>query len=220
MKKILGVIFFLLFLGLIFFGINFLLNKVQINQIYCENQSGPCSSRLLTEIGKVKKGNVFEETAALNKMLSEDKSVSQYRVDFLLPFNLKVNAVEQKGVIAFKTADGNFALIDENGDVVDNVSKSDLFQVTSYTNLNSDERMYVAKLGEELYTFYGAHGGTITQDGMTVSGIDKKQIIFPLQGDIDVLLGSLNLIISRLPSVKEVSTISTIDLRFKNPVLR
>ena len=40
-----------------------------------------------------------------------------------------------------------------------------------------------------------------------------------MSGDQDVVLGALGLIVSRLPSVKEASTIRVIDLRYKNPIL-
>jgi len=71
-----------------------------------------------------------------------------------------------------------------------------------------------------LYTFYSVDKGATTGDGFFIDNIRSKKVIFPLNGDKDLLLGSMNLIFSRLPSLKEASTIETIDLRYKNPVLR
>ena len=46
------------------------------------------------------------------------------------------------------------------------------------------------------------------------------KVIFPLEGDIDVLLGSLRLILSQLNNDEREIRIGSIDLRFENPVLR
>jgi hypothetical protein len=46
------------------------------------------------------------------------------------------------------------------------------------------------------------------------------RVIFPLEGDSDILLGGLRLIYSKIKEDGNLAGYSQIDMRYKNPVLR
>ncbi len=220
MKKILRILVLLILIGFVFGVIYFVVKSVKVQNITCESQYGECYSALASSISNISHNNIFETRNNLINLLRSDKSILDYSVNFKLPLNFSVNVIEKKAIAAFILTDGQFALVDKDGNLLYKVKKTSLPKVSSAIALDRDKIMYIANLMAEIYTFYKVDSGKVTADGIEVDNINGKKILFPLDGDQDKLLGALILIISRLPSVKEASTISTIDLRFKNPVLR
>ncbi len=217
MKKVLGIIV-LLFVcfGIIFF----ILKNIKIKNISCSSQYGSCNPILQSEIAKIKNKNILETRNELNKLLKNDNSVLSYSINFMLLTNFKVNVIERKAVVAFTLPTGEFALVDASGNILANVKETNLPKVTTAITLSHEEVIYITTLMAKLHILYNTNSASVTADGIFIDNIDGKKVIFPLSADTDVVIGSLVLIISRLPSVKEASTISVIDLRYKNPVLR
>ena len=193
---------------------------LKINNITCESQFGVCDASILYIVSSIKYKNVFETRSELDKLLKQDKSVLEYSIRFELPYNFKVIVIERKPIVAFVLNKTEFALVDKDGVITEKTQTTALPKIDSSIVLTADQTVYLANLMSRLYNFFGVNSGKVTADGFEVDNIEGKKVIFPLTGDVDVLLGSLTLIISRLPSVPEASTIVTIDLRFKNPVLR
>lgn len=195
---------------------------VRIKNIKCSSQYDACDKDLVTSINnlKSKNENVLSMRSDLQNLVKKDKNVLQYRIDLNLPFDLRVYIVERNAIAAFSLANGEFALIGMDGTILENVKETSLPKITSYYNLNGEELGFVSNLMDDLNRIYKVGSGKVDANGFEVDGIKERNVIFPLSGDRDVLLGSLNLILSRLPSLKEASTIKFIDLRFKNPVLR
>lgn len=219
MKRFLKI----LILVLVFVGAIWIIffKFLKVSKINCESQYGICDSNLELIISALqnKKENIFEARNDLEKILKYNKNVLDYSIRFNPLFGLKAFVIEKKAVAAFVT--GNiFTLVDSDGEILGKTNSTALPKIDSSINLSSDEISYLAKLMSGLYNFFGVTTGKVTADGLTVTNLKGKTVIFPLTGNIDVLLGSLTLIFSRLPSVSQASTILTIDLRFKNPVLR
>ena len=61
--------------------------------------------------------------------------------------------------------------------------------------------------------------GTITNDALVVDIPPSVRVIFPLEGDSEVLLGGLRLIYAKV-TADYLGTYSQIDMRYKNPVLK
>src|SRR5258708_27862598 len=137
-----------------------------------------------------------------------------------MQYSFKVVVIERKPIAAFILSPNEFDLVDKDGIVTEKSSKTALPKLDSSIQLTGGQIVYLANLMSRLYNFFGVTSGKVSRDGLEVNNIHGRKVVFPLSGDIDVLLGSLTLIISRLPSVPEASTMVTIDLRFKNPVLR
>ncbi len=220
MKKVLKYLFLLLTLIFIFGSLFFLLKNLKVQNINCISQFGNCSPDLQAEILKAKDKNIFESFSLLKNSLKKENKVLGYSINLTLPFNLEINCIERTPIIAFNLKNGNFALVDKDGVIADVAKNTTLPKILSSTPVSNEQLIFISGLMHSLNTFYNINEGKITENGLEISNLNKKRVIFPLSGDKDILLGSLNLILSRLPSVQEASTISTIDLRFKNPILK
>jgi cell division septal protein FtsQ len=220
MKRVRRYLVLLVVIILVFGGGYFAFNKIKIQKITCRSQFGECDSELKSQIANFHKGDVFQTKESLDSMLVADKNVSKYEINFLLPFNFEVNVIEREPIVAFVKNDGGFALVDSQGQIVDNAAETNLPRIVSYSTLDTQQIMYIANLVNRIYNFFGSTTARVSADGIEIPNIKGKDVIFPLQGDQDVLLGSLTLILSRLPTTPEATTIRVIDLRFKNPVLR
>lgn len=225
MKKITKYLLRVILIALVLGGILFVFKSIKVNKIICENQFGICRTSIKNQIANIKDKNIFEIYPKLNNLFKKDPAVLQYRIDFHLPLNIKVNAVERKPIAAFVLSNKTFALVDKDGVTTEKVSSTALPQISSI-NLSTTQVVYIANLVSELYTLYGVKSANVTEDGLVIDKLGGKKVYFPLDGDKDVLLGSLSLILSRLPRLQEDSTIAEqgtigiIDLRFKNPVLK
>lgn len=218
MKKFILV---LLFIALILLGGFFLIRGIKISKIICKSQFGPCQSDLDTRLSSAKGRSITDARSYLNEVLKKDTRILRYSVGFQLPSGFNVSVIEKKALVAFvPRGGGDFVLVSGDGEILSHEKSSLLPKVTSYLELDHERLVYVANLVSSLYIFYNVNSATIDNDGIKISGINGMDVIFPLDGDRDVLLGSLSLILSRLPSVKEDTKIKVIDLRFKNPVLR
>lgn len=217
-RKRLFIVFLALILTVCFVVV--MLRSVKINKITCANQNRNCSQKLRQEMDAINKTNIFETKREIENKLKENKNVSDYNIQFGLPLTFEVNVIEDSGMVAFVKPDGSFAIINGKGEITENVSETNLPKVISYRNLSQDQLMYIANLMNRIYNFFGNTSTKVLMDGIEVSNIKDKTVMFPISGDQDVLLGSLSLILSRLPSVKEGTTIKVIDLRYRNPVLK
>ena len=218
MKKFILFVVFLILLGA---GGFFLVRAIRISRVVCKSQFGPCQNDLDSKLQLAKGKGIFEAKAYLNDTLKKDSKILRFSVGFLLPSGFNVSVIEKKALVAFvPRGGGDFILVSGDGEILAHEKTSLLPKITSYLELDHERLVYAANLVSSLYIFYNVNSATIDNDGIKVSGINGMDVIFPLDGDRDVLLGSLSLILSRLPSVKEDTKIKVIDLRFKNPVLR
>ena len=94
--------------------------------------------------------------------------------------------------------------------------------------LNEHQLQFVSELGRKLFLIYGINSSEIKNDAFITTTNGGYIVYFPLKGDTDVLLGSLELILSQLNRTKgnfkieddKMVNPTTIDLRYVNPVLR
>jgi cell division septal protein FtsQ len=207
--------------------------KIIIKDIECKSQLGECSERiqaiLASHIGQslfVAKKAIFSDLALSTK----DDTVIMYRY----PSKLLVSVYETEPLFALKQKDSDsFRLIDQDGILVSEAQETALPFAIIETDLPQvgaqleEKQVFALHLLKDLSKSYQLHEGTLTDDGLLVMLPTKTLILFPLEGDRDTILGSFVLVINQLNSVKEGSTMEkvslvgkTIDLRFKNPVIR
>lgn len=169
----------------------------------------------------------------ITRILTNTETIETFSVRISSPTSYRIDVIEKSATFAVENKEyGTFAIIDETGVVMELVEHSVLPSVVTEDTLPnigervSDETLFGVNLARrlrpqyEMATFYfkGRH--------LEVQEIDDFTVLFPVQGDVDVLLGSLTLILSRLKQSQEEfriennQTIRQIDLRFKNPVLR
>lgn len=203
-----------------------------IKDITCKSQYGPCRESL----EKILKGSVgksiFKAREELKINLKNELLVSDFSIHFTLPNSLQISVLERKANFALANMENSqFALVDEDGYVLsirDEISlpivKIDK-TLPSVEERVSDEMLFSLKLTREMYIFYQTREAFLTSEGLVINLKTGEKVIFPLGKDRQVLLASLDVILSKLNSSESNSTIgknsvNTIDLRFENPVVR
>lgn len=222
LKIILSVLLLALF-GLVVRG-----GLFDIKSIDCKSQFGPCDQKEEEKLNVFLDKNLFTVGKKdVNQALAGNFMNKAVNIQRVFPNRLVVNIKKRKALVAIKIKgwDEGMFLLDKEGVVVDFVKSSGLPSVI----LNNGDGLIVGKKSEPnldqvvkiLYTAYKAEGIKIAQleDGK-LSLITKEGVeaIFPLDGDFQVLVGALQLILSR--SRIDGKLPKTIDLRYSNPVLR
>lgn len=203
---------------------------IKVKSITCSSQYGPCHAQLKNDLDNVGEMPYRKVQNAVRKILAANPQVEKYSLHFQLPSTLEINVIEKKADIAFvKEGNEKYEIVDTAGNVLGEATETQLPKiVVRDTDLTNDQKKFTAGLLKELFRLYSTKLGHIENGGMVVETSVGPQVIFPLDGDIDLLLGKMQFVLSWLNSQGAGSTIEglsgnrvkVIDLRFKNPVLR
>jgi len=202
---------------------------IQINEVVCVSQFGPCvlADKLSPLAGK----SLDEVKREVTSVLVSEDSIADFSMQFKIPGTLEVAVIEKTPKFALRDLNsGFFALVDKEGKVLKIVEESSLPSVTVDGELPDvgekvkEEYFFALDLLYNVFASYAAVAGRIEDSSLVVNLPDGYKVVFPLAGDRDVLLGALRLLIGRLNEGGKDSKInggiSEIDLRFKNPVLK
>ena len=220
-KSVLNVFVLLILVGLVIFVPSIL----KIWEVDCVSQFGPCNPLIENKISKVKSRSLKDAKKQLKEVLTKDVLVKNFSVQFTLPDRLKINVLERKPKFAtFEKDRGSVALIDEEGYIVAIESQTNL--PTIETNILpgnvgekvNDEIFFALKLIDSLFSKYQVKEGKIENGTFIIELKEGETVIFPLEGDSDLLISSLELVLKKFESEKVKPKV--IDLRFKNPVTR
>lgn len=207
----------------------FLVSSIKIERITCSNQYGSCSKEAETFLRSLEGQKLFFVRRSVKTFLKEGLVIVDYTASFKLPNKYVVNIIERKPKYALLFKETFQAtLVDDDGYILAFVENTSLPLVkTKFKPGNTGEKvdstsLFVLKLMADLNSFYQVKEGELTEDGFKVKLNSGENVIFPLTGDKEILLSSLAITLSKLNSMKDDPTmiINTIDLRFKNPVLR
>lgn len=227
-KKILYIVTF----SVSFTGIFLLLRGLHANSIQCSSQYGPCSELISEKLLSFQGQRLGVAKKQISLYLTSDPSIKAFSIRFKIPNSLFVSILEKKSRYALKAKNEEvYANVDINGDVLAIRPESALpFVVISnkLPNLGDkvmDEYLFALGIQEKIYSSYQVRRGELQENYLKVVLSEGYTVFFPLTGDIDKLLGALSLIIYELKRSPEDSRIegkgiTTIDLRFTNPVLR
>lgn len=202
---------------------------MKITSIVCKSQYGPCSEGLAYKLASLQGQSLSAVKKSLKLVLGSEPAISNYSFQLKLPPSLEVNLVEDKALFALTASDKkHFFLVDNGGVVVRIQDNSNLPLVILGENPpNVGEKvnpksLFALQTVSDLYRLYQIKEGRLVNDSLETYLPSGQKVIFPLEGDRELLVGSLALIISRLNQADKDSNIkvSVIDLRFKNPVLR
>lgn len=206
---------------------------IKIKNIICQNQFGACSDYLVKKFPP--KGLTLPDSKnSLRRELSLDLRVIKYSIKLKLPDTLVVNLIERKPIIAWSFKDGNFVSVDKDGFIVSETQTTGLPIITTDEKIDYKKVGYLPKemkfatyLTEDFSSIYGKTNAIYYKDRLEVVSQNNVKIIFPLEGDRDLIIGSARLILSRLNSLEEAYRIKdegfsviSIDIRFKNPVIK
>jgi hypothetical protein len=192
----------------------------------CESQFGDCPSDVNSGLKSLNSKNLFDARRKANSYLKNSYLVSDYSIQYKLPNIMLINIIAKKPYFAIKdSSSGKIILIDRRGIVLAESEDSGLPMIEVADSLK--------KIGEEVdkkYLFalnlisgvnemYQVRYGMIANDALTVDIPHGLRVIFPLEGDSEVLLGGLRLIYAKV-TAEYLGTYSQIDMRYKNPVLK
>jgi len=227
-RKMLPIFLTVLLFVLVFFA----LRNFEITEVGCRSQYGKCNFEVKSKLENIKGCNYFSCKRNINEALSGSIIVDKYNYQFKLPSKIEVNIVEKKHKYSIKNVSQNRAAqIDSEGLVLDIREESNLPGIVIQDDLPDPGEKVTT---EEYFSLELVYGTTKIQsvtkaffesDGVYVELEDGTRVIFPRQGDRDLILGTLTLILNELKKEDVNSRISErqvkeIDLRYNNPILR
>lgn len=220
----LGLVFLLITLVLL--TILALPRLINISEIDCGSQYGVCNQRFEARLDELKGKNLYEVKMGVKEILKDESSILSYSTHFVFPDKLKVSVLMKKARYALKKAGtDSYFLVDNKGDVLAVEASNNLpFLETSENPPNvgekiSDTSQFALEIIADMYYIYQVQKGKIENDGLSIELSKGLTVIFPLEGDRERLVSALILIISRLKD-ENGKSVTTIDLRFKNPVIK
>lgn len=193
----------------------------------CKSQFGNCPPEIQNIINKSNNKSIFAAKGEIKKNLSGNYLVSDFSFQFKLPNILLVNSIIKKPFAALiDNGSKNAFLIGVDGKILSIAQGTTLpgvftENIVKKAGENIDtEQMFALKIIAGVFQMFQTRAGTIQNNTLLVELPAGTRVIFPLEGDTDILLGSLRLIYSRIQSADYAGKYNEIDLRFKNPVLR
>lgn len=222
MKKLIFVL--ILFVGLGAFITA--LRQVRVKEIRCLSGSSACSSEVSKTVEEFRDKSYFEARKTLSKKLSENKRLANFKINFNLPDVLVVEVVERTPEIAAKFGENSYFLFDKKGVSLGEVSETSLPIIIVYEVPAKEKFGFAVRLAREVLKYYMGRDIRLDRHGIYATVQNGVEVVLPLEGDIDVLLGSLEVTLSQLNEDGKNPTISLesgktykVDLRYKNPVI-
>ncbi len=202
---------------------------IKVNGIECYSQYGLCSDNFI-DTGSIMNLSFYEAKTQLSEKLNQNMQVNEFSIRFKLPSILRVDTILKKAKYAlYNNQILEINIIDSDGIVLEKVQNTNLPYLLAANSLASigekikDEDRFTLELLYGIYYLYQIKTGEIIEDGMKIKMSDGIEILFPLEGERDILLGSMKIILSRLNTDQnspKIGKVKEIDLRYKNPVIR
>lgn len=192
----------------------------------CESQFGKCPTEIDSDLQSLKTKNLFDARRKIGAYLKNNFLISDYSTQFKLPNIILINIIAKKPHFAIKdSSSGKIMLIDQKGIVLAESENSGLPMVEVSNSLKKigeevdKKNLFALNLISGVNEMYQVRYGMITNDALAVDIPHGLRVIFPLEGDSEVLLGGLRLIYAKV-TADYLGTYSQIDMRYKNPVLK
>lgn len=207
---------------------------VKVKTVSCQSQYGPCSKLLDDKVASVDKNSLYVTKKALKKILLSEAQVSTFSFHFKFPDRLEVNLLERKAEFAISFNDkAQTALVNKEGYILAFGETTSLpFLVDNEVPPNvgekiNEKKLFALRVVGDMFTNYQIRKGQIENNSLEFKLNSGQTVIFPLEGDRQLLVAALNTILAKLKASEDEIRIENgsrpvniIDLRFKNPVLR
>ncbi|MBI3396920.1 hypothetical protein HY045_00425 [Candidatus Woesebacteria bacterium] len=225
-RKIITIVFCIVVVVLLFKAYT----VFRITNVICRTQYDSCSDDLLLKLSRVRGKTLFESKRAVKALLSNDFEVSKFSSKFNLPDTLQVNILVRKPVFVLEPKNGDkFYLVDKSGFVLRTSSSTSLpilqtddesFEIGKKVG---DDKLFALGILGGVYNMYQIKYAALVDNSIKVISQEGITLVFPTSGDKDLLLGSVRLILSRLNKISQdsrIDKVQSIDLRFKNPIIK
>lgn len=218
---------YLLFLFAIIFPFAVLPRIIKINKIECYSQYGICDNEIFELISPANNKSIRDAKIFTVKQFTDNGIVQDYSFTFKLPGTLRVDIILNKAKFALYRKDSaEVVLIDKDGIVLERVDKTNLPKVVIPGDLPgvgekvAQDKLFALNLIYSLNFFYQVNYGEITDNAFMADLPEGVGVVFPLEGELKTLLGSLKLVLTQLNLTGKDQGIIVVDLRFKNPIIR
>jgi hypothetical protein len=220
-KKILGI-FSIIFVVSFLFVLPFLI-KVKVN---CKSQYGTCPQQISDKLTPINGKSLFYAKKTIKNIFKTEFIISDYSLQYKIPDILNIDLLVKKPVITFKYLKSASILVDAEGKVLSGATESALPVINIDKELPKEGQniegpeLFALNLAVGVYQMYQVREFLLQENSLLVELPGQFKVIFPLDGDSRILLGSLRLIYSKVRSEGNPAGVSQVDLRFTNPVLR
>ncbi len=205
---------------------------IKINSISCSSQYGKCEESFEKELQNSLGKSLFDAKKEIGSLLKSKNFIEASSLRFLVPSILKIDVVTRKAAYALGDDTLGYLLVDTSGVVLAKTDRTTLPYLSLSTPIIfsggkvSEKTLFALDILNYLSVLYNQKSGNLNKDWVEFTLAQGPKVIFPLEGDKEVLIGSLRLIMGGLNSYIENHRIEkaqnqvTIDLRFKNPVIK
>ncbi|EKE06119.1 MAG: hypothetical protein ACD_19C00079G0024 [uncultured bacterium] len=199
---------------------------IRVNKIECASQYGSCTEDLGYKIYELSDYKTAKD--GLQKLFDKNIQVDSYLIQYKIPSTIKIDLVLKKPKFTIKNLNSDYYLIDKDGLILDIEKESNLIVLNSEVVYSigqkiSEKDMFALNIIEKVGIISSISNSEIKNGILEIKTNGGILVKFPTEGDIDVLVGSLRLIFSRLNDETggiRMEDVHEIDLRFKNTVLR
>jgi len=229
--KLKGLLSAIIFLSLLS-SVYFVPRLIKINEVNCRTQFGSCSDEISRKVEGYLGQNYSLIRRGIRNELKDNSAIEKYSINIKLPHKLELFVIIKKPYFAVKSGDNSYFLVSESGEVLSTVTDTNLpFVELGNYNKEIGERvedkiLFALRIVKDMYTLYKVKNGVIENQDLKVEISQGPTAIFPLEGETKVLVGAFRMIYEQLNSGSENFRIEkaisqlTIDLRYKNPIIR
>lgn len=195
-------------------------------EVTCKSQYGECPSDITSRLTPLNSKSLFQVRRESSAILKKEFTVYAFSSQFKLPNRLEIDLLIKKPSFAIKDlTSGKYGMIDDRG-VVLSVGDSTLLP-TIFANQEikvgekvPDNILFALQLIQGINEMYQIKTGQIEDASLHVELPGQITVLFPLEGDVKLLLGEIRIVYAKVLSPEIAGKYKEIDLRFKNPVLR
>lgn len=204
---------------------------ITIKTVHCNSQFGKCSpsvEKLTEDLVGITYKELDHKINSIEEFKTDVKEFSYY---FIPPSTLNINVVEKKGEVSYKNVnESEYLIVSRDLTVIKKTKDTQLPVVYIENNelIGSEDFGFVTELMISLSRYYSVREAIWSKNSFSIIYNGTTEIIFPTTGDIDVELGSMEVMLFQLNQALQNSKIdgvdaediSTIDLRYNNPIIK
>ena len=198
--------------------------NAKLETVICQSQYGPCSIEITELLNSYVGKNVLTSYLNIGDALREHNHVVSAVVKFDGLNSLRITTIQRKAQVAIQAVgDSNYYLYSSDGYGISVETETQLPVVILKDNsiVTRDQEQFVIRMAHVLNETYNVKQIEVVDSGLQFKKDNSPQVIFPLSGDEDILLGSLTFVLSQLNTQVEGLTMESIlDFRFRNPIIR
>lgn len=204
-------------------GSGYYLFLLPMEDVSCSQRELNCSQPVLNSLKEVNRKGLMRTYRSLAGKLNAQDRIIEYKLTYTFPNHIHVDIIERQPAVAMRVLGADTStLFEASGRVIGNGDGNGLPIIEFQEKIvyGPESLSFLVQLIHSLDRAFGLHTAAVVNGGLEVRIPEGNTFIYPLEGDIDLLLGATRLVLGELNRVSENSTMKTIDFRYKNPVLK